>query len=196
MNTTIHLEGNDETAKLIVRASFPGYSGRKFKVEIHKNDSKFEIDLGMSGGTFSRFAFVKLDTMTGVNVNNMGQLTNYFGNGFNRMPTPFQMPEGFAIVEHSHFCGSDMGITIHLLEANATKFIAAPVDLTTLEIGVLKATRSLKSSYMGRTRQQESGIALADWNAASVTLKAKGFLNKVGAITPAGKNAIANERSY
>jgi hypothetical protein len=194
--STIHLEGNDATAKLIVAAAFPGYSGRKFKVEIHKNDSKFEIDLGMSGGTFSRFAFVKLDTMTGVNVNDMGQLLNYFGNGFNRMPTPFQMPEGFAIVEHGHFCGSDMGITIHFLEANATKFITAPANLTETEKKVLVATRGLKSSYMGQSRQQMSGIAKLDWDAASVTLKAKGFLNKAGAITPAGKNAIANERSY
>ena len=188
--STIYLEGNDETGRLIALAGFPSYSGRKFKVEVHKNDSKFEIDLGMSGGTYSRFAFVKLDTMTGVNVHDMPGLNQYFGNGFNRMATPFQMPEGFAIIEHASFCGKDSGLTIHLLEANATKLLPAPVELTDLERSVLKATWSLKASYMGRSRQQESGIPLADWTAASETLKAKGLLNKAGAITPAGKNAI------
>jgi hypothetical protein len=188
--STIYLSGNDETGKLIGLAGFPGYSGRKFKVEVHKNDSKFEINLGTSGGTYSCFAFVKLDTMVGINVHDMTELTPFFGNGFNRQSVPFAMPEGFAIVEHASFCGSDMGLTIHILEANATKLLPAPVELTELERSVLQATWNLKSSYMGRSRQQESGIALADWNATSEILKSRKLLAKNGAITAAGKNAI------
>lgn len=194
MNRTIFLEGTDETAKLIASAAFPSYNGRKFRVTIHQDTDKFEIDLGMSGGTYSRFAFVKLDTMAGCNVNDMVELRQYFGNGFNRTPTPFTMPVGFAIVEHASFQGKDQGLTIHILEANATKLIPAPVELSEQEIAVLKATRSYKSSYAGQTRQQMSGIKLDVWNATSETLKAKGLLAKNGAITASGKNAISHLR--
>ena len=63
---------------------------------------------------------------------------------------------------------------------------------------VLIYTATLKSSY-GRSKSyrfhsanKEQGISLQEWNKAKTDLIAKGFLNKVGAITSTGKNSISH----
>ncbi len=183
---TIYLNGNDETAKAIAKVAFPAYNGKKFKVSVVKNGHTFNLTSGWCEGSRDFYAVVDLANMKGVDVSNQA----FVGNDFNRRGTDFQLPEGFAVVEHSIFCGKDVGITIYVTEANAAKLIPAPVELTREEKIVLAATRSLKSTYMGRTRQMESGLSLAVWNATSDALKLKGLLAKNGAITPEGKNAI------
>jgi hypothetical protein len=75
--------------------------------------------------------------------------------------------------------------------------------LTLPEKIVLVATSSLKSSYGGipnfrfTQAKSETGITQADWDLAKESLTKKGFLNKAGAITTSGKNAlIPSEKQY
>ncbi|MDE2232513.1 MAG: hypothetical protein KGJ90_00075 [Patescibacteria group bacterium] len=117
-----------------------------------------------------------------------------------RKETIVKLEPGFAIVEHSHFCGKDMGLRFYLHPSNATAFLPATVELTPLESMVLDATASLKSSYMGKDRyemtvenlrwQKDASIpSRTQWDEAKASLIERGLLNKAGAITVAGRNA-------
>jgi hypothetical protein len=111
---------------------------------------------------------------------------------------------GFAVLEHSIFCGKDMGLTFYLHPDNATKLLPPVHDISPYERLVLRATASLKSSYNGRDRyQMAQGYENANylkannlsyptreqWESAKQSLVGKGLLNKAGAVTPAGRNA-------
>jgi hypothetical protein len=114
---------------------------------------------------------------------------------------------GFCVICHSVTQGDDMGLTIYLNPQDAAPMLPAPVTLTEQERIVLLATRIYKPSYAGKTRldmAREDGrawikghidgerqITRAEWDAAKEALIARGLLNKVGAITTAGRNAIA-----
>jgi len=111
---------------------------------------------------------------------------------------------GFVIVEHSIFCGKDMGLTFYVNPADIVKLLPAPVELTLAEEFVLTATRHYKSSYMGRDRFEmaidhpadlgprfnELLMNRAEWNIVKDDLIARKLLNRAGAITNAGRNAI------
>lgn len=185
---TIHLSATDAVAKQIGVVAFPSYCGRKFKAVIVKVGHTFNLTSGWDGGSKDFYAIVRLIDMKAVELSD----TKVVGNNFNTIGQDFQLPEGFVLVEQSFFCGKDTGLTIYVTEANATKLIPAPIELSKEEKAVLVATRSFKSSYAGikNYRQQESGLSLSVWEAASETLKAKGLLAKNGAITPEGRNAI------
>ena len=112
---------------------------------------------------------------------------------------------GIAVVEHSMFCGKDMGLTFHVHPDNAAKLLPAPTaELTAHEKLVLQATCSFKSSYGGKDRYQmmadevryasskhvqEPFPTREQWDAAKQSLIGRGMLNKAGAVTPCGRNA-------
>jgi hypothetical protein len=93
-----------------------------------------------------------------------------------------------------------MGLTFYVHPDNATKLLPAPqAELTAFEKIVLSATASYKSSYAGMDRYEmarrdcRNGTPFPtrdDWALAKQTLINLGLLNKAGAITPAGRNAI------
>lgn len=58
---------------------------------------------------------------------------------------------------------------------------------------MLYVTRSRISSYR-RDEASRLGVGVADYAQTQETLKAKGLLTKIGALTIAGKNASANLR--
>jgi hypothetical protein len=93
-----------------------------------------------------------------------------------------------------------MGLTFHVHPADAAALLPAPAaDLSAHEKLVLEATASLKSSYGGRDRYQMATDDLryarkpypsrAEWDAAKAELIGRGYLNKAGVITVAGRNA-------
>lgn len=112
------------------------------------------------------------------------------------------LPDGFACVEHSIFCGQDSGITIHIRPENSAGLLPAPVELTRDQRIVLVATRSLKSSYQGISNyrfheaHRDTGISLDAWNRAKSELQARGLLDARGALTVAGKNAAGHDSLY
>jgi len=182
----IHLNSNDPAAKAIANAAFPKYNGRKFKVVI--TSGTFNLSSDWEGGSGSHYAIIRLADMKAANISQ----ASFVGDGYSRIGSDFTIKEGFAIVEHAHFMGHDSGITIYILEANATKLIPDKLELTPNEITVLKATQSFKSSYGGNShyRQTESGLPMAIWTATVEILKGKHLLRANGAITPEGRNAI------
>jgi hypothetical protein len=120
-----------------------------------------------------------------------------YGNPFIRAEVPtVALEAGRAIVCHKVFCGKDMGLTIYVHPSNLAKLLPKPVELTGHEQTVLSYTASLKSSYGGISNyrfheaHQRTGIILAEWDAAKQSLISKRLLNKRGAITTQGRNAL------
>src|SRR5208282_4301670 len=67
------------------------------------------------------------------------------------------LPAGIAMVVHSMFCGKDMGLTFHVHPDSAAKLLPAGGEpLTETQKLVLNATASLKSSYNGKDRYENS----------------------------------------
>lgn len=100
----------------LVSKTFPDYTGRKFKVKFAEKLTFW--DTNWDGGSRNVYAAVSIDGRTG---------------RFSA-PAPWVNPlEGkivelspsFAVVEHSTFCGHDMGITIHLHPSHAPKWLSA-----------------------------------------------------------------------
>jgi hypothetical protein len=174
------------------------YAGKKFKAVVTES-----VIVPMTAGLWdggSRDLYYAIGLETGRNVEMPGQRlapTN------ERRTYNVALEPGIAIVEHSTFCGQDAGLTFYVHPDNAAKLLPAPVELSPVERLVLVATASLKSSYAGRDRytmaqdEYHCRKVLGDspypsreeWNATKAALAARGFLNKAGAITPAGRNA-------
>jgi hypothetical protein len=111
------------------------------------------------------------------------------------------IPPGAVMVRHSIFRGRDMGLTIYIHPADVTRAIpsaATTPGLTPHERLVLCMTVKYKSSYGGYDRYDmakwdvpESVFpSRAEWHQARVQLIAYGLLDKRGAITAKGRNAL------
>jgi hypothetical protein len=175
-----------------------GYSGKKFKAVV-TTQVTIPSDAGLwSGGTRNTFQLVHLETGKAVQASdNMSSPWNA-----NRKDQNISLQAGFAVVEHSLFCGKDMGLTFYVHPDNASALLPPPsAELSAFEQIVLNATCAYKSSYNGRDRydmakddrrwgpQQDEPFPTRDqWQAAKAALIAKGLLNKAGAVTPAGRN--------
>lgn len=186
--STHWIDKPDETLRKIIAATFPSYRGRKFKLS---TDIPTRIDSYWSGGSKSSFSFYELST---------GKVLDVASNHpFFEAGNPRELdglPPGIILVKHSIFCGKDMGITVYANSGDLTPMLPPKAELTPHEKTVLEYTRSLKSSYAGIKNyrfveaKRSTGIKLEEWEAAKATLIEKKLLNKRGAITPAGRNAI------
>jgi hypothetical protein len=170
---TIHLNASDPAARQITNVAF-NYSGRKFKACVVNAGHKFTLNSMWDGGSRDYYAVVKLSTMESIDVSDMV-------GSYTREDKTLKLQAGFALVEHSFFCGKDAGITIYILEENAAKLIPAPVELTADERKVLNHGRRMKA---------ESGLTDSTWNAAEAVLLTKGLITKAGVRTAAGKNVV------
>lgn len=203
----IHLEKLDSFAQGIVAAAYPSYRGRKFRITI--SDDPIDVRSYWDGGSRDYFVFVDLSTMRAAEVPTQSAFDPKI-NGAQSV----KLPDGFACVEHSIFCGKDAGITIMIGSANAAPLLPSPgPELSAEQKLVLRYTRGRKSSYAGRDRcdmarddmindhrfnaskpmPSSEEAFRASWEQAKTSLVLAGYLNKAGAITAAGKNAIANE---
>ena len=172
------------------------YSGKQFKAYICDSVT-IPADAGLwSSG--SRDHYSALDVNTGQNVALPGQNAAPWDNS--RKDTRVALRPGLAVVRHTMFQGKDLGLSFYVHPDNAAKLLPAPAaELSEYARIVLIATRTYKSSYGGRDRFE---IARDDyrgkpyptrdeWNATKAELIAGGYLNKAGAITVKGRNAIA-----
>jgi len=181
---------NSPEIRDIALKAFPDYNGKQFKVDIFKGP--MNLTSYWDGGSKTYYAIVSMKT---------GKVKEIPENGGMYGGRPFKiskLPEGFAVIEHSIFMGKDMGITIFVNPENLSKMLPAPDEVTWAEKVVLSATRSYKSSYAGikdyrfHEALKDTGIKKSEWDEAKQNLIQKGFLNKAGAITDKGKNAIGN----
>jgi len=191
---TIHLDPR-EVPSVFCRA-FPNYRGRKFVVGVRESVT-LEANY-WSGGT--RYEYCGVDLLTGaVLPPDCGEYGNPFVNP--EVPTVTLEPQR-AIVCHKIFCGKDLGLTIYLHPANVAKLLPKPAELTRGERIVLKYTASLKASYGGISNyrfheaHQRTGITQQEWETAKSSLVDKGLLNRRGAITTKGHNALAMAKGH
>ena len=192
---TIYLDANMVPATLR-----RGYDGKKFKAHVCETMT-IPMTAGLwDGGSRDKYSVIRL--ADGAEI----EPINHNAAPWNRerRDVTVQLEPGIAVVEHSMFCGKDMGLTFYVHPSNAAQLLPRPSgELTPHEKLVLIATRSLKSSYAGRDRYDnaqgeyhcEKALAgapypsRAQWDEAKQSLIGKGLLNKAGAITTAGRNA-------
>jgi hypothetical protein len=175
----------------VVALAFPHYRGRKFSV---RQATAVNCRSYWDGGSKNTFVWVRLDTMQALALPSSHPYYDSVSQSVEALPTA----PGLVCVEHSIFCGQDMGITFHVHPASGMNLIPPSVELTTTERVVLAATAGYKSSYNGKTRRdmanddlrwaKQSPISVEGWDAAKASLIHKGLLNKAGAIIPAGRN--------
>ena len=178
------------------------YTGKKFKAVV-VTEVTVRSDSGVwSGGSRDTFQLIELATGRAVSVSdNMSAPWDP-----SRKDRTIPLKPGFAAVEHSLFCGKDMGLTFYVHPDNAAALLPAPApELSEHESIVLDATCSFKSSYNGQDRYTMAKTQAEypwrrdnstpqfptrdEWNAAKESLIGKGLLNKAGAVTPKGRNA-------
>lgn len=190
--TTIHLEPNQIPSQL--KGS---YTGKKFKARVCETMT-IPSDAGLwSGGTRYTYQVIRLSDGAAINP------VEHNASPWNpsRKDVEVRLEPGIAVVNHSMFCGKDMGLTFYVHPDNAAKFLPAPTQLTAFELIVLRATASYRSSYGGRDRYEMARDdhsynnnmpfpSRDEWAIAKQTLINLGLLNRAGAITPAGRNAI------
>jgi hypothetical protein len=188
--TTIHLTGTEPLIKRI--ASHVGYSGRKFRLNTTET-----VDCAQSGvwceGSRSTFAVLRLDTFEALALHDVAY---QFGNK-PELQKPVALAPGLVCVEHRIFCGKSAGLTIHVHPQGLDpRLMPENIAISTDERIVLYATRSLKSSYNGikdfrfYEAREKTSITRERWDAAKASLISCKLLNKAGAITPKGRNAV------
>ncbi|HEX6826120.1 MAG TPA: hypothetical protein VF077_07360 [Nitrospiraceae bacterium] len=180
-----------------------GYAGKKFKAIVGV-DVIIPAQAGIwDGGSRDTYRLIHL--ATGNTVNASDQFSH--PGDSSRKNQHIKLEPGFAVVQHTTFRGDDFGLTFHIHPDNAAALLPPPAaDMPLAEKLVLAATASFKSSYGGRDRYDMARDSYApcwadnngkpafpsrdEWQAAKLALAAKGLLNKAGAITPAGRNAV------
>ncbi len=182
----IHLDPTSEV-KAMAHTAFPSYTGRKFKLD--NSGRPVNMTSHWDGGSRDQFVILQLGSGQTKPVPQNGTMFDHI----NVQDTA--VPPGFIIVEHTIFCGKDLGITFHVNPETALGFLPDPEPLTPFERIVLTATRNLKASYDGRKPRldeaRNKGMTTGEYEATKENLIFRGLLNKASAITTAGRNAIA-----
>lgn len=102
----------------ILKATFPEYRGRKFKVEF--TEAIWFHDTNWSGGTTNTYVAVATDGLTA--------RLNVPAPWFNAVEgTKKSLPLNMLIVKHTMFCGKDLGITIYAHPSHLPKWLPAEV---------------------------------------------------------------------
>jgi hypothetical protein len=173
----------------LARRAFPAYTGRRFVLEpfTHPLTATSYWD----GGCRDYWCLVNLAT-------NRTWMVPENGTPFVNHGKTFKigrLPENVALVRH--YLGRFESVTIYLNPANLRADLIPPKPaLEWAESVVLAATRSLKSSYAGiknyrfHEAHERTGINETEWDSAKAVCIQKGLLNRAGAITDDGRNAI------
>jgi len=184
-----------EEVKRVARTAFPDYSGNKFSVDTYSGEMR--LDSCWDGGSRDYYSLVDLGGMRAVSIPENGNPFSSGGQIFKASSLPFNV----AIVQHTIFCGKDLGITVFVQPENLNQsWLPAPVEMTLAEKIVLTCTRERKSSYNGRNRQQmafdDCGLPETEWNTAKASCIAKGWLKANGSITDSGRNVCGTQQLW
>jgi hypothetical protein len=198
VTTPIYLAAKQVPASL--RETYPG---KKFKACVCERVT-IPADEGLWGGG-SRDVFTMVRIADGVQVPFPGHDAAPWVSA--RREQMITLQPGIAVVNHSRFCGSDMGLTFYVHPSDAAPMLPASLaTLTDAERHVL-ASMGFKSSYGGKDRYQLQRDQVNppwsptsehkpfptrdEWKDTIEALKARGYLNKAGVITSAGRNACS-----
>ena len=108
---------NTKQARPVVQATFPEYKGRKFSIEFTTTVTMYDTNWG--GGTRNVYKFVRSD-------GNVASLPSFAPWNNPVEGKTVDLPENVMMVEHSDFCGHDMGIRIYAHPVWANKYLPAP----------------------------------------------------------------------
>ena len=114
MNRNKTFKLNKAQAKPILDATFPDYKGRTIKIEF--TEQVHFYDTNWSGGTCNRYAAIRSDGFH-LNLRAPAPWDNYIEG------TKAVLPVDALVVEWSHFCGKDCGITIYAHPDNLPKML-------------------------------------------------------------------------
>lgn len=160
------------------------YTGQKFKAEVTTKVSIPPTAGLWSGGSRDEYALIRLADGRSLDAapHDAAPWSEM------RKRREYELQPGFAVKRHTIFEGRDLGLTFYVHPSDAAAMLPAPVDLTDIEWNVLDIIGSFKSAYREEERGRR-GLRVADYDAAKNRLILRGFLTKIGAITPAGRNA-------
>lgn len=179
MNKTIHL-----TPDMVPSQLRRGYSGRKFQAII-SDTVNIPAHAGLwSGGSRDIFKLVNLATGEARAASD----DNSVSWSDQCKPHTINLRPGFAVVEHTIFCGKDLGLRFYVHPADAAKLLPALVEIDEVEAQVLEIVASLKS-FAREDEARHRGISPSDYADAKARLIERKLLNRAGAITVAGRNA-------
>ncbi len=191
MNNVIRTQ--DASVKNLVARAYPDYAGRRIAVEAVDPATEINCASYWSDGNRDYFVFLALVDGSAARVEAPAQSAyDRPVAGLDRVT----LPKGVVCVRRT-FAGSREYVTVLVRSDDlAPGMLPAAEALTDLERKCLVATRSLKNSYAGETdlRRKSTGMDPATWAATQDALRARGLLNKAGAITDAGRNAIDGVR--
>jgi hypothetical protein len=107
----------DASLKAILEACYPGKKVRK-GLAIEAQDRPLDVRSYWDGGSRDYFVFYCLTTGAVVPMPAQSAWDK-------RMPgaETITLPDGIICVEHSYFCGKDVGFTIHVPPANMPKLL-------------------------------------------------------------------------
>jgi hypothetical protein len=190
MAHSIHLE--PQQVPDVFKRAFPDYTGRTYRAQA--------VESVTLSGTYwdegSKSEYVAVNISTG---ETRSPSPGAFGVFYAPESPRFDLPAGIAIVEHSICCGKDDGIRIYVRPENLAPLLPPAVsDLTRDMAIVIEFTAALKPSYNGISNYRFHSAARVyeisrfQWEDAKAECIAKGYLNKAGAITPAGRNVRHN----
>lgn len=173
----------------IYKTAFPDYNGRKFSVIVTEKSPR--VLSYWEEGTRDYWCLIRLIDMKKIHIPQNGSMCEP------EILLPNGLEPGFAVVNHSIFCGKDMGLTLYINPADTSRrMLNPPVDLIWEERVVLYASGHLKSSHGGIPNlrlvesRKKTGITIPAYDMAKHSLIQKGFLDKRGAITIKGRNIM------
>lgn len=166
------------------------YNGRKFKVQA---SGKVTIhDTIWGGGTRSTWHMLRLADGALAPLD-QSKRDPKPGDPFGWIPNvdgqSFDIPEGYAVVEHSIFCGKDMGLTFYVRPEALAPLLPPPAEIDQRDRRILGTFAGLKSGEYRREALAKLSYTGADRD----RLVALGMLrvssNGATAVTTAGRNA-------
>ena len=189
--TTIHLTGKEPLIQQIAR--IVGYSGRTISLETRET---VDATCGnyWSEGSRNTYTFINLGTMSAVSAPDQSA----FDRKVNGLDSVKLVP-GIICAKEVIF-RSIHSLVVYVSPDGMNPALLPPKgpDLSDDERTVLKFTRGYKSTYGGVKNlrfveaNRQTGITAESWEAAKTSCISKGYLNKAGAITVAGRNAIGS----
>lgn len=184
---TIHLDRRHPAVRDLLTLAFPNYTGNRVMVET-AGGVRFTGTM-WSDGYRESYCIVRYDGQTA------SIPTEPFLQRSELHERDYVLKPGYAVVRRTQ--GRCPHVTIIVHPDMVPRFL--PADDGKLDrdhLIVLVATRSLKSSYAGVKNyrlaevQQYTGITSDRWEAAKADLIGRKLLNKAGAITNDGRNAL------
>lgn len=171
----------------VIQATFPEYKGRK--VALKAVEKVVVNGLNWDGGSRSCYVGCTLD----------GKRTGdaSIGNAAAPWANPIEgkevtVPAGYALVEHSYFCGKNMGLMVYLNPADMPRYLPESTEeLSVEEKNLLRIMRTYKAAYR-REKWSQLGYGGLEYTTVLEGLKVKGYITAVGGLSLKGKNAAGN----